>query len=427
MGKIKFGILGGTRGIDFLTRVLRDHPLAEVTAICESFPALREKIVAEANAINTQIKVFADFDEFIQSGIDAVIIANFANAHAPYAIRALNSGIHVYSENIPTQTMKEAVELCEAAEKSGKIYAYGENYCYLPHLLEMRKILRSGELGELMHAEGNFINDLASRWHLLTRGQRDHWRNYVPSTFYCTHSVGPILYASGRQAKTVVGMETQRMPYMAEGGARSGSGAMEIMQLDNGAMAKSINGNYRRGYEAWYRFFAEAGTLEADLYQFEDIRLTTVNPKTGVYKTEILKPPYVFDKIPLYAYKDISSMGPFEQSDVHVVNTFIQSILGNEEAKAYMIDVYQALNMSMVGTLAYRSILNGSNAIQIPDLRKPEERELWRNDNHSTDESISKGDDLLPPNRSGFVEVDDAVYQRVEEKFYSVPITSGMH
>ena len=73
MSKIKFGILGGTRGIDFLTRVLRDHPLAEVTAICESFPALREKIVTEANAINTQIKVFADFDEFIQSGIDAVI------------------------------------------------------------------------------------------------------------------------------------------------------------------------------------------------------------------------------------------------------------------------------------------------------------------------------------------------------------------
>ena len=43
MSKIKIGVLGGTRGLDFLTRVLVNHPCAEVTAICEAHAGLRER------------------------------------------------------------------------------------------------------------------------------------------------------------------------------------------------------------------------------------------------------------------------------------------------------------------------------------------------------------------------------------------------
>ena len=154
MEKIRFGILGGTRGMDFVKKVLLNHPYAEVVSICEAFKPLIEKIKSE-----TDINVFSDYDEFLESGLDAVVIENFANEHAPFAIKALNKGIHVYCENQPMQTMKEAVELCEAVEKSGKVYGYAENYCYLPQVLEMRKIYQSGVLGEVMYAEGNFIND----------------------------------------------------------------------------------------------------------------------------------------------------------------------------------------------------------------------------------------------------------------------------
>ena len=223
MSKIKIGVLGGTRGLDFLTRVLVNHPCSEVTAICEAHAGLREKIRSAAQALSGRLEVFSDYDEFLSSGVDAVIIANFANEHAPYAIRALKRGVHVLSENLPTQTMGEAVALTEAVEQSGKIYAYGENYCYLPHILEMRRIFERGEMGALMYAEGNFINDCSFKWHLLTRGNKNHWRNFVPSTFYCTHSIGPLMYTTGLRTETVVGMETPLMPYMAAVGARSGS------------------------------------------------------------------------------------------------------------------------------------------------------------------------------------------------------------
>ena len=427
MSKLKIGVLGGTRGLDFLTRVLMDHPFAEVASICENNQMLREKIIVEAKNLSANINVFTDYDEFLDSGIDAVIIANFANAHAPFAIKALNKGLHVFSENLPTQTMKEAVLLCEAVEQSGKIYAYGENYCYLPHILEMRRIFETGEFGRLMHAEGNFINDCSFRWHLLTRGARNHWRNLVPSTFYCTHSVGPLLYVSGERAEKVVGMETQRMDYMAAVGARNASAAMEIMQLSGGGMAKSINGNYRREYAAEYRFIMENGTVESDVYNFGNIRIFKANNEEVNYSSGILCPPYSFDRFPIYSHRDLSTMSLFEIADVYLINTFIQSCLGNESARKYMIDIYRALDMSTIGLLAYRSILSGNSAFDIPDMRIKEHRDLWRNDNKSTDDTVSFGDDLLPSCRSGFIEVSDDVYKNVAEKFESVPLTSGSH
>lgn len=428
MKKIKIGVLGATRGMDFLSKILLNHPYAEVTAICENHIGLKEKTESEVKNLACNIKVFSDYDEFLNSGIDAAIIANFANEHAPYAIKALKKGIHVLSENLPCQTMKEAVELCEAVEKSGKIYAYGENYCYLPMVLEMRRIFQSGALGELMHAEGNFMNDCSFKWHLLTRGNRNHWRNFVPSTFYCTHSIGPTLSISGCRAEKVVGMETKLMPFMAELGARNGSAAMEIMELDNGGMAKSINGNYRRrGNICEYRFIAEEGTIENDIYNFGDIRVFKAKKDSAFYDETIIKPTYTFNEYEMHSYKKPGADDPFGLSDVYLINAFIQSILGNEKAKEYMIDIYRALDFSTVGLLAYRSILEGSNAIRVPDMKNKEERKPYKNDNKSTDTSVSHGNDLLPSCKSGFVDVEDKVYERVEKKFNDTPITTGMH
>ena len=36
--------------------------------------------------------------------------------------------------------MKEAVELIETVEETGVIYAYGENYCFMPAPFEMKRL-----------------------------------------------------------------------------------------------------------------------------------------------------------------------------------------------------------------------------------------------------------------------------------------------
>lgn len=51
--------------------------------------------------------------------MDAVVLANYANEHAPFAIKAMRAGKHVFSEVLPVQTIKEAVELIETIEETG--------------------------------------------------------------------------------------------------------------------------------------------------------------------------------------------------------------------------------------------------------------------------------------------------------------------
>ena len=96
--------------------------------------------------------------------MDAVVLANYANEHAPYAVRCLKRGLHVFSEVLPVATLKEAAELCDAVEESGKVYFYAENYCYFEAVREMRRLMQSGALGEFQYGEGEYLHDCEPGW-----------------------------------------------------------------------------------------------------------------------------------------------------------------------------------------------------------------------------------------------------------------------
>jgi hypothetical protein len=94
---------------------------------------------------------------------------------------------------------------------------------------------------------------------------------------------------------------------------------------------------------------------------------------------------------------------------------FLEKILGRP-AGDLCIDVFQALDMSMPGILAYRSICQGNMPQTVPDLRDPSQREAWRHDNWCTNPAVA-GDDLAPFNAQGDPEIPDEVYQRVRQKW----------
>ena len=56
--------------------------------------------------------------------------------------------------------------------------------------------------------------------------------------------------------------------------------------------------------------------------------------------------------------------------------------------------------MFLPGLLAHRSILAGGVPVDIPDLRDPAQRDLWRNDTACTDPEVA-GDMLLPRSIQG--------------------------
>ena len=151
MKKVRVGVLGAGRGMTMINQLISSSD-AELVAICDSFEPLLKKARRFAQDNKVDVKMFSSFEEFLQYPMDAVVLANYANEHAPYAIRCMNAGLHVMSEVLPVQTMKEAVELIETVEKTGKIYSYAENYCYMPAPYEMRRLYREGKIGEFEYA-----------------------------------------------------------------------------------------------------------------------------------------------------------------------------------------------------------------------------------------------------------------------------------
>ena len=96
------------------------------------------------------------------------------------------------------------------------------------------------------------------------------------------------------------------------------------------------------------------------------------------------------------------------------VGNFIDRVLGDEHADT--VDVYEALDMTLPGLFAYRSLLQGGVPVDVPDLRDRATRERYRNDTLCTDPAAA-GDMLVPPYSRGELEIDPSVYEKVRKKF----------
>jgi len=160
--------------------------------------------------------------------------------------------------------MAEGVALVEAVENSDKVYGYGENCCFMPAAAEMRRLYRSGELGEFIYAEGQYIHDCERDWNALTLGDPGHWRNWTPSTFYVTHSSGPIIWATGLRPVRLTGFETPGV-VRAHCGAQAGDMAVVTCQMSNGGIFSILPwGPLKRDYLIWLSIFGSKGTVELE-------------------------------------------------------------------------------------------------------------------------------------------------------------------
>jgi predicted dehydrogenase len=408
MAKLKIGVFGAARGMTMI-RVLLRHPDAEVVAICDKYRPLLDKAAKAAEDAGISVALYEDFEDFFRHDMDAVVLANYATEHAPFAVRLLDSGRHILSEVLPCETMAQAVELIEAVERSGKVYAYAENYCYMNHAFEMWRRYEQGDVGEVMYAEGEYIHDCSSIWPQITYGERDHWRNRLYSTFYCTHAIGPMMTITGRRPKQVVGFETQinKLKYPIGTWKGGTCGSVIMITMDNGAIFKAAQGDLKREPSSInYQVYGTRGCMESNRLPGKVLNVYIEGERQCHGTTELYDPEKFVS--PEMAKKFSTHNG----SDFYATHFFIEKILGREDGEKYSIDVYQAVDMGICGILAYKSILAGNQPIAVPDLRDPAQRDAYRNDRFSTDVRVA-GDQVVPTYHTGNVDVPDEVYDHI--------------
>ena len=228
MEKVRVGVLGAGRG-ETMIKYCAKATNAELVAVCDKTPYFLEGVKAKLGTDG--ISYYSDFEEFLKHDMDAVVLANYATEHVPFAIRCMEAGKHVMSEVLPCQTMKEAVELVEAVERTGKVYAYAENYCFMGAPREMRKLYREGKLGQFEYGEGEYFHNCEPIWEKITQGNPDHWRMNMSAMYYCTHSIGPLLHITGLRPVRVTGFELPFNKRMERMGAKAGLGGIEMIEL----------------------------------------------------------------------------------------------------------------------------------------------------------------------------------------------------
>jgi predicted dehydrogenase len=85
--------------------------------------------------------------------IDAVVLATPHSMHGAQVTAAAAAKKHIYCEKPFTLTKKEAEDAVAAVQKAGVTLALGYNRRIHPEMIKLRDMIRTGELGTILHVE----------------------------------------------------------------------------------------------------------------------------------------------------------------------------------------------------------------------------------------------------------------------------------
>jgi len=371
--KIRVGVFGVRRGTSFIG--IAPSVGMELVAICDAW----EEGLKRAGE-QFHVATYTDYEKFLEHDMDAVVLANYFHEHAPFAIKALAAGKHVMSECAACGTLGEGVALARAVEKSGKIYMFAENVPYTNYNQEMRRLYAKGAIGEFLYGEGEYVHPDPPEVKMGRSPGYNHWRNWLPAPYYCTHSMAPVMYITDTRPVKVNGFA---IPYDFDDPTltmtveRRDTASVIMCRMDTGAVVKSIQWELR-GPGLYTRIHGNRGLMEncrqGDKQRVRLWREPWEKPK-GAPVEMVYTPDF-----PIHHDKALRT-GHWG-ADFFTSFHFAEAIRKGEPP---YLDVYRGIDMSIVGILAWRSILNDSVTVEVPDFRKESVRRKYARDDWTPD------------------------------------------
>ncbi len=378
---LRIGVLGAFRGADFI-RELQAVPKAKAVAVCDRN---QSHLNHASQYFPKDMRVFGDYEAMLDSGLDAVILCNSFHEHAPAAIQALHKGIAVFSETLPASTLRECVELVEAVEKSKGYYALAENYPYFKTNLEMRRVYQSGVLGKVAYAEGEYVHPMNAEAARKYCPYPTHWRASLPKTYYLTHSLAPLMYITGLMPKKVIGKLAFPGDAQVLDNTPDAYAGVMLVEMEGGALFRVFGSASFGPMGNWYRLGCEKGGIESvrgsnDLVRFivnpwQNTRDESRNAEECVYLPKVTE----IDRRATHSWLRQDDFGHWG-GDQRMISDFVDDLLFGR--KPFM-DVYRATALTATGILGWRSVLQDSAQIRIPDFRALSDRETARGDDRS--------------------------------------------
>ena len=407
--KLQVGIIGtGLRG-QWMTKLLLDRSDVDIPVICDIDEKMIDMVL---NVFEKQgrpkPKIYRDGPEDFRNmvsneDLDGVYIATPWEWHHPMAMAAMENGCNVGTEVPAALTINECWDLVNTSEKSGKLCMIMENVNYRRDIMAVLNMVRKDLFGELLHCQGGYQHDLRhvkfndgkgaygggvefgekgfseARW----RTQHSIDKN---ADLYPTHGLGPISpmlkINRGNRMLHLTSTATQSRglhEYIVKNGGEDhpnakinfklGDVVTTVIKCANGqTIMLSHDTNSPRPYSLNFRVQGTKGIWMKDN---KSIYIEGRSPESHRWEKD---EPYLkeYDH-PLWKRFEQQAAGSGHGGmDFFIVRAFVEAL---KDDQSPVIDVYDAVSMSVIVPLSEKSIKSNSASIQIPDFT----RGKWKN------------------------------------------------
>lgn len=152
---LKVAVVGAGAWGKNLVRIFYRLKGVEFSHCCDPDPMTREMIVRDYPGV---VPVERIEDILTDSSIDAVVVASSAPTHYPIAKDALEAGKHVYVEKPLALSAANADELVALAKARHLKLMVGHLLLYHPVVNYLKKLVDSGDLGDLFYVYSQRVN-----------------------------------------------------------------------------------------------------------------------------------------------------------------------------------------------------------------------------------------------------------------------------
>jgi predicted dehydrogenase len=108
--------------------------------------------------------------------IDCVSIVTPNNSHSAIACAALQAGFHVICDKPLAGNLEEALKIEHAVRQSGLLFALTHTYTGYPLVVEARRRVLAGEIGDVRRVAVSYFQDWLSRAEDTTASKQAAWR-----------------------------------------------------------------------------------------------------------------------------------------------------------------------------------------------------------------------------------------------------------
>ncbi len=145
MSKIKVGIVGVGRIATLNVMGYKDHPDAQIYAVCSRSPEKGRKAAEEWGAT----KVYTDYEEMLKDpDIDMIELLTPHNLHCEMTVKACRAGKHVSVQKPMALNLRECDLMIEAAKEAGVKLKVYENFMFYPPYVKAKQLILEGVIGE---------------------------------------------------------------------------------------------------------------------------------------------------------------------------------------------------------------------------------------------------------------------------------------